>query len=270
MGIGLACAEACLQAGARVMICARTEEPLRLALDGLKRKGHSDVEAHMADVASEEQLDRVLRAMADRFGGLDGLVHCAAILGPIGQIGDVDTAEWMETIRVNLFGTFLIVRQASNLMKRQGGGRMVLLSGGGAAAPFPNYTAYACSKVGVVRFTETAAEELRPFDIELNCLAPGFVVTRMHEATIAAGEKAGKEYFERTEREIRDGGMSPTVAARAAVFLLSDRAKKITGKFVAAVYDNWDSWETHLNELRQTDVFTLRRILPTDRGMDWQ
>jgi 3-oxoacyl-[acyl-carrier protein] reductase len=96
------------------------------------------------------------------------------------------------------------------------------------------------------------------------------VITRLHQETIAAGERAGKAFLENTKRQIESGGVPPTVGASAAAFLMSDAAKGITGKFVAAPYDVWDAWPKHLDVLQKTDVFTLRRIVPKDRGMDWQ
>lgn len=270
MGIGLACAEACLEGGAKVLICARTEKPLREAVDAFKKKGFTGIEAKIADVTQQDQIEAVFQAAIMRFGGLDGVIHCAGIYGPIGAVTEVDPVEWFEAIRVNLFGTFLVARQACQVLKQRGGGRVVLFSGGGAATPFQNYTAYACGKVGVVRLTETLAQEVQPFNIEINCVAPGFVITRLHEQTLVAGERAGKAFFENTKRQIQTGGVPASVGAGAAAFLMSDVAKGITGKFVAAPYDGWGDWHNRLAELQKTDIFTLRRIVPKDRGMDWQ
>lgn len=270
LGIGRACAEACLKVGARVMICARTREPLEKAIDDFHAKGYREVSGAIADVTRQEEIDAVLTAIVHTYGGLDGVVHCAGIQGPIGPVTDVEPSEWMETVRVNLFGAFLVARQACQLMRASGGGRIVLFSGGGAACPRPNYSAYACSKVGVVRLAETLAREAQPYNIEINCLAPGFVLTRMHEATLRAGEKAGKDALERTMREMESGGVPPHVPAQAVVFLLSERANGITGKFVAAPYDRWDEWPEHLDQLGTSDIFTLRRIVPKDRGLEWQ
>jgi NAD(P)-dependent dehydrogenase (short-subunit alcohol dehydrogenase family) len=156
-------------------------------------------------------------------------------------------------------------------MRASEGGRIVVFSGGGASGPFPNYTAYACSKVAVVRLIETAALEMAPYGIEINCLAPGFVLTRMHKQTIEAGAMTvGADYFERTQSEIQRGGTPIEVAARAALFLASDRSSGITGKLVSARHDGWREWPDHISELQTNDIFTLRRILPKDRGMDWQ
>lgn len=270
MGIGLACTETCLEGGAQVLICARTEEPLSQALRSLQEKGFTKVAAIVTDVTVEEQVEATFQAAVTQFGGLDGVIHCAGVYGPIGPVTEVEPAAWLETIRINLFGTFLVARQACRLMKGRGGGRLVLFSGGGAATPFPNFTAYACGKAAVVRFTETLAQEMQPFNIQVNCVAPGFVVTRLHQETLAAGDRAGTAFLEQTKRQIESGGVSATIGAGAAAFLLSDEAKGITGKFLAAPYDGWADWPKHLEQLQRTDIFTLRRIVPKDRGMDWQ
>ena len=154
-------------------------------------------------------------------------------------------------------------------MNAYGGGRIALFSGGGASSPFPNYTAYASSKVAVVRFAETIAEELGP-SIEVNCIGPGFVATRLHEQTLAAGERAGGEFLEKTKAALSSGGVSATVGAEAAAFLVSDAAAGITGKFVAAQYDDYRAWPSRLEALSGSELFTLRRVLPRERGLDWQ
>ncbi len=223
-----------------------------------------------ADVSNPESVQDMFAEANGAFGQIDGLVHAAAVMGPIGSILEIDPAQWLEAIHIDLYGTFLVAREAARRMAAAHYGRIVLFSGGGASGPFPNYSAYACSKVAVVRFTETLAQELGPHGIEVNCLAPGFVATKIHEATLRAGATAGKEYLQRTKDELAKGGASPTYAARAATFLLSDAARGISGKYIAAVHDGWERWPEHLEEIRSTDIFTLRRILPGERGMDWQ
>ncbi len=270
LGIGYATAETCLQAGGRVVICARNCSDIEVAVSRLKEQGYENIVGIPADVTQKQQLEAALDTVESHFGPISAVIHAAGVLGPIGNITKVDPEAWLDTIRINLFGTFLVARQSCLRLQKNGGGRIVLFSGGGAAYTFPNYTAYACSKVGVVRFTETIAQEMAAHNIEVNCVAPGFVITRLHQQTLAAGELAGKEYLERTKAEIEKGGVPASVGANAAAFLLSDRAKGITGKFVAAPYDGYQDWPKHLEELKSTDIFTLRRVLPKERGMDWQ
>ena len=269
-GIGLACAEELLRGGGRVVICARGERSLQEAATRLRSIPGAALQAVAADVTSAVDVERVLDAAYD-LGGLDGLVHCAAVLGPIGPVVGVEPDSWWEAVRVNLFGTFLIARAACRRMLARGThGSVVLLSGGGAATPFPRYTAYACGKVGVVRFTETLALEMAEHGVRVNCLAPGFVATRLHEQTVAAGAAAAGSNWETTVARLKDGAVPASVAARTAAFLLSPGSQGITGRFVAAPYDGWQHWPERLEQIRDSDLFTLRRIVPRDRGMDWQ
>jgi len=270
MGIGYAAAEACLQANGRVAICARNQGDLDAAASKLKDQGYENIIAVAADVTKQDELETAVNATESHFGAINAVIQAAGIYGPIGAITEVDPVEWLEAIRINLFGSFLVARQSCLRFKKNGGGRIALFSGGGAATPFPNYTGYACGKVGIVRLTETIALEMAPYNIEVNCIAPGFVITRLHQQTVSAGKLAGEKFLETTKAQIEKGGVPASVGGNAAAFLISAQAQGITGKFVAAPYDGWSDWIQHLDELKNTDIFTLRRILPKERGMDWQ
>ena len=257
LGLGFACAQECLRAGGKIVIYARDPAHVEAAVQKLEPLGTGNIAGVAGDVTSLQGLDAALDMLESRFGAITSLVHAAAVQGPIGEITTVDPDEWLNAIRINLFGTFLAVRQTCARMKARGG-RIVLFSGGGAAAPFPNYTAYACSKTGVVRFAETVAQEMAPYGIEINALAPGLVATRMLAQTLAAGQTPKSQ------------PVPASVGAEAAAFLLSDAAAGITGKLLAARHDGWRDWPEHVNELRDRDIFTLRRIVPRDRGLNWQ
>lgn len=270
MGIGYACAREFVERGGHVFIAARTEGPLDQALTQLRASAPDRVNGATADVSDSDSVDKLF-AKVKKFGQLAGLVHAAGIYGPIGKVTKVDSTEWFDAVRINLFGTVLVTRAACRAMSEHGqGGSIVLLSGGGAATPFPNYTAYACSKVAVARFAETVALEVASEGIRVNSIAPGFVATRLHQQTLAAGEDLAGEFLRTTKSRLADGAVPPEVAARAAAFLLSDRSRDITGRFLAAPYDDWERWPDHVDEIRESDLFTLRRIVPRDRGMDWQ
>jgi len=270
MGIGFACAKECVQEGAAVVICARGEAELASATEHLEDMPGARILSVRADVSNQEDVCRVLDSALE-FGGLDGVINAAGIYGPIGPVTKVDPEQWFDAIRINLFGTFLVARESARIMQeRRTHGSIVLMSGGGAATPFPNYTSYACGKVGVVRLAETMAQEVMEFGIRINTVAPGFVITRFHYQTLAAGEELAGAFVETTRQKITEGGVHPSVAARTCAFLLSDKSAGITGRFVAAPYDGWDKWPEHLDSIVNSDLFTLRRIVPNDRGMDWQ
>ncbi len=270
MGLGLAAAKQCLQREANVFLCARHEEALQKAIESLRQEGFSQVSGCVTDVTEESQIENALNLFESQFGPLHGTIHAAGVYGTIGSITEVDPKEWLQGVHINLFGSFLVARQSCKRWKKQNGGKLVLFSGGGAATPFPNYTSYACSKAAVVRFTETIAQEMAPYHIEVNCIAPGFVITRLHEQTLNAQEKAGAEFVEKTKQEVDRGGVPIELGASAAAFFVSDASRGITGKFIAAPYDTWKEFPQRIKELKESDLFTLRRIIPKDRGLSWQ
>ncbi|MBS0625117.1 MAG: SDR family oxidoreductase [Verrucomicrobia bacterium] len=270
MGIGLATARACLQQGGNVLICARNLSGVEEAVAQLKEEGHSQVFGLAADVSNEKDVEMLFDELEKKFGPVTSVIHAAGVYGPIGPISSVNPEDWFDGIRINLFGSFLIARHSCLRFKKNGGGRLVLFSGGGAASPFPNYTSYACSKAAIVRLCETAAQEMAPYNIEINCVGPGFVITRLHQKTLEAAAVAGAEFVEKTKTEISRGGVPAEIGANAAAFLISDDAAGINGKFIAAPYDSWKDFPKRLKELKGSDLFTLRRIVPKDRGMSWQ
>jgi len=139
----------------------------------------------------------------------------------------------------------------------------VNVSGGGAFAPFPNYSAYAVSKAAVVRLTETLAVELAPQGIAVNAIAPGFVATEIHDATLREGvERAGQEHFEQTQRLLRQGAVPIERVVACLQFLLSDRAEGLTGKTISASFDPWGTptFTAWIPQMNQSELYTLRRI----------
>ena len=269
-GLGRACGEEILNAGASVVLCGRDAARLEAAGAALEAGAPGRVDVAPGDVTIPADVERMF-ATASRRGKPLGVVHAAAVLSAIGPVTTVDPAAWDATVRTNLFGTFLVIRTACRLMEAAAqGGSIVLFSGGGASGPFPNYTAYACSKVAVVRLAETVAQEVAHAGIRINCIAPGFVATGIHEATLRAGSSAGEAYLRRTEAELAEGGVSPSLAARAVAFLLSGEAAGISGRLVSAVHDDWAGWPGRAAEIAASDLFTLRRIVPSDRGHAWR
>ena len=127
-------------------------------------------------------------------------------------------------------------------------------------------SAYAVSKAAVIRFVETLAEETRPHHIDVNAIAPGALNTRMLDGMIGAGpKKIGPALHERLSQVKAKGGTPLGKAADLAVFLGSPLSDGITGKLISAVWDPWHDLPNRLKELQETDIYTLRRIVPEDR-----
>jgi NAD(P)-dependent dehydrogenase (short-subunit alcohol dehydrogenase family) len=114
------------------------------------------------------------------------------------------------------------------------------------------------------------AHELRADRVTVNAIAPGALNTRMLDEVIAAGPSLiGPERYARALAQKTDGGASLERAAQLAVFLASSASEGITGRLISAVWDPWETLGSHAADIDGTDVYTLRRIVPADRGFDW-
>jgi NAD(P)-dependent dehydrogenase (short-subunit alcohol dehydrogenase family) len=121
-----------------------------------------------------------------------------------------------------------------------------------------------------VRFVETLALEVREFGIDVNSVAPGALATRLTDQLLAAGPDAiGRDFYDRIERAQRSGGTPLHVPGKLCVYLGSEESDGITGKLLAAVWDPWRELQSHRADLDDSDIYTLRRIVPKDRGLSW-
>jgi NAD(P)-dependent dehydrogenase (short-subunit alcohol dehydrogenase family) len=272
-GLGRAIAAAFVRAGAGVLLVARGEELLRRVeeeLTPLAVRPGQRVQALRGDVADPESCNAVARRAAELWGGATILVNNAAVTGPIGHLEEVDAAEWMEAVRINLFGTALMCRAVIPNFRERGYGKIINLSGGGATGPRPRFSAYAAAKAAVVRLTETLAEELRGARVDVNAIAPGALNTRMLDDVLTAGpEKVGREAYEQALKQRSDGGVPLEKGVELAVFLASAASDGISGRLLSAVWDDWVNLPRKREQLARSDVFTLRRIVPEDRKGAW-
>jgi len=271
-GLGLAIARAYVSAGASVFLCARNATLLERAHAEVTALAGPDqrVIAQPADVSRPDQVERLAKAALAEFPRLQILVNNAGIYGPMGPIDEVDWTAWIEAIEINLFGSILLCRALLPHFRAHRYGKIVQLSGGGATNPLPRISAYAASKAAIVRFAETLAEEERDTGIDVNCIAPGALDTRLLDEVLAAGpDRVGQAFYERSVRQKEQGGTPLDKGANLAVFLASSQSDGITGKLLSAVWDPWESLADHRDDLERTDVYTLRRIVPADRGLNW-
>jgi 3-oxoacyl-[acyl-carrier protein] reductase len=271
-GLGLEIARKYVLAGADVMLCARNAALLQEVQIDLNKLAvpEQKVLVKAGDVSSEADVRALVSETLTKLGGCHIIVNNAGIYGPKGEIEEVDWAEWVKAIEINIFGSVLMCRAILPHFKAQGYGKVVQLSGGGATNPLPRISAYAVSKAAIVRFAETLAEEVRGTGIDVNALAPGALNTRMLDEVLEAGpEKVGKDFYERSLKQKESGGAPLGRGADLALFLASAASDGITGKLISAIWDDWEHWPEHLDELSSSDAYTLRRIAGRDRGFEW-
>jgi NAD(P)-dependent dehydrogenase (short-subunit alcohol dehydrogenase family) len=270
-GFGLALARAFVAEGADVVLCGRDADQVREA--GHAVNSHGDgrrVRAEVADVTDPVAVERLVGTAFQELGGLEILVCNAGIYGPKGPLESADWSEWCRAVTINLMGTVLPCRAVLPYFKEREYGKIILLSGGGATKGLPYFTAYAASKAAVIRFGETLAEEAREHHIDVNAVAPGALNTRLLDEVLEAGpERVGREFHDRSLEQKRTGGAPMERGAALCVFLASADSDGITGRLISAVWDPWERLPEHIGELGRSDIYTLRRIVPEDRGLRW-
>jgi NAD(P)-dependent dehydrogenase (short-subunit alcohol dehydrogenase family) len=175
-GIGYSIAAALLAEGAKVFLCGRDSARLRAALERLAATAGDRVDGVVADVRRYEDCRKLIRAAAERFGGLDILVNNAGI-GIMKPVDQLTAEEWDATIETNLSGVFYCCHEAIPLMRQRGGGYIFNISSLAGVNPFAGGSAYNASKFGLNGFSEAMMQDVRYDGIRVSYIMPGSVDT---------------------------------------------------------------------------------------------
>ena len=227
-GIGRAIVEAFVQQGANVVFTYFSSESAASEISAVVEASGGEALSLRADLTQESEVERVVAATVERFGGIDVLVTNSGGLLQRSKVTECTRELWDQALAVNLTSTFLCCRAVLPFMERAGQGCIITMSslaahdGGGAGAAH-----YAASKGGVLTFTKALAKEVGPLGIRVNGIAPGLIATRFHDRfSTAEGRQAT---VERTP--LRREGMPEDVAG-VALFLASPAAAFIAGETI--------------------------------------
>lgn len=225
-GIGRACAFALAREGALVALadvdeaaCRETAKKVDLGLGSCL--------ALRADVTREDEVEAMVAATVERFGGLDCAVNNAGITGGMGMLQDLTLEAFNQTLALNLGGVFLCMKHELRVMVPRGSGSIVNLSSGAGIVPSPGLAAYSASKHGVLGLTKTAAHENARTGVRVNAVCPGVTDTPML-ASAMAGNEGVKKMILASSPSGRLG--RPEEIAEAVVWLCSDRASYVSGE----------------------------------------
>lgn len=259
-GIGKCIAETFAREGCNLTIASRHFDEISAAAEELK-KYNVDVLPLKCDVSNPAEVEEMVKKTMGRFKKIDILVNNAGIYGPLGPLIDNDLEFWAKTININLMGTVMCTKFVLPYMMKARKGKIINLSGGGSGGqPTPTISAYATSKVAVVRFTEVVAEEVKDYNIQVNSIAPGGVNTRLLDQVLEAADRVDQKFLEKAKKQEETGGTPPEKAAQLVLYLASDDSDGITGKLISAVWDNYKNFSNQLDEIKGTSIYTLKRI----------
>jgi NAD(P)-dependent dehydrogenase (short-subunit alcohol dehydrogenase family) len=272
-GLGMAVCTALAAAGAGLILAGRNaqklQEAARIASDLRVSPSQQITVAPAFDLSDFPAMERAVRQVQGDLPPVDILVNNAGAQGDFGPFAETDFEHWRHLFEVNFFSAARLTQLLLPSMIGRKWGRIINISGGGATAPRPHASGYGVAKCALVRWSETLAHELRPTGVTVNCVAPGAMNTRMLDERLAAGAERLPEEYAKAVEQSRTGGASPEEAAALVLFLASAASERINGKLISAAWDHWKNFGEHLEEISGSDIYTLRRIIPKDRGMTW-
>ena len=222
-GIGRGIATLFAQEGAKVVLVGRDESQLKAVKSSIQDNGGQAI-CIKADVSQPKDMERMIEETLSAYGGLDVLCHNAGIY-PHARLEAMTLEEWQKVIDVNLTGTFLAVKSCIPVMKGQGHGKIVITSSiSGPQTGLPGFSHYTASKGGVAGFVRTAAVELAKYQININAVEPGNIMTEGFDAM-------GTEHLNNMIRAVPLGRLgTPEDVAQGILFLASKHASYITGQ----------------------------------------
>ncbi len=220
-GIGRAVALAFAREGAILAVAGvRDQAALDSVQDELSALGAESI-ARLVDVGRRTEVDTLVREVEERWGRIDILVNNAGVL-TLKRFEDITEEQWDETMRVHLKGTFNGMQAVLPVMKRQRSGKIINLTGPAALRPSNGVSDYAAAKGGIITLTFNVANEMKPHNIQVNCISP-IADTRM---TDAIAEFRGIEGIP----DVRPNPAPAETVAPAFVFFASSDSDYITGE----------------------------------------
>lgn len=223
-GIGRGISKVFAEEGAKVLVVVRSEDTAKKVVEEIKSNG-GEASYFIGDVSKEEDMNKMAETCIERYGKIDVLCHNAGIFPEV-RLEDMTVEDWDTVNDINLKGTFLAVKACLPNMINNKYGRIVITSSiTGNKTGAPGLTHYAASKGGVNGFIRSAAVELAKYNITVNGVEPGNILTEGMEDVL------GEDYIKAQEATIPVGKLGePEDIAYATLFLASDEAKYITGQ----------------------------------------
>ena len=232
-GIGREIARAFVKSGARVHV-------VDIDVNGLNtlRAESLAISTETCDLADAAAIEAMVPRAIELLGGLDVLVNNAGIAGPTATVENYDPGEWDRVMRVNLGATFNVTRLAIPRLKKSAAGCIINMSSAAGRLGYPQRSAYAASKWGIVGFTKTLSMELGPHGIRANAILPGPVAgERMQRVLEGRAATSGRSLEEERSSALANQSLKnftePAEIAALALFLASDAAKTISGQALA-------------------------------------
>jgi len=223
-GIGRGIAEGLAEAGAQVVICARSFDKCVEACGEIGKKGVKTLPVR-CDITQKGEVETLVQKTVQEMGRINILVNNAGVGGSEKPILKMSDEDWDHALSIDLKGAFLLARAVVPEMSKEGGGKIINVASITAMIAMPNMSAYCASKAGLVQLTKVMALEFLKYNIQANALCPGYFLTPMNQKFFAS--KAGQEIIQKNIPMGRLGQVEELKGA--AIYLASSATDFMTG-----------------------------------------
>ena len=227
VGIGQATAVLFAEEGAKVVIANPSEPSGGQTAQDIRAQGGEAIFVQV-DISNEDDCRHACDEAVRIFGQLDILVNNGAVFILKGL--EATVADWQRMLSVNVMGTALMAKYASEYMKAVGAGSIVNLGSISSFVAQPSFITYSSTKGAILQMTRNMAMDLAPYNIRVNCVCPGTILTRASEEHMARVGMTKEEFIAaEAPKHLLNRVGSPREVAYPILFLASDEASFITG-----------------------------------------
>ena len=246
-----------------------------LILVGTRKEALSQLKSDIYDLSgnfvriieiSDTNFDmyKFCRELQDYENKIDFYINTIGTQPPIGNFIDLHFEEWFQNFEVNFkLNARLLQFFVRNFVNR-GAGSAIVFSGGGSSNSRPQFSAYASGKTALVRLVEIVAQESFPFGVKINAIAPGVMPSKMQNEILANQSILHNSEVNKAKESLNSEFYDTKKIIDLIDFLISDKSEGVSGKLISADWDNWSDWPNWIDELNNSELYTLRRKTPKD------
>lgn len=238
-------------------------ELLRQAIDP-----NLSIDTHVLDFTEPASISQQLETLNGN--SFDWCINAIGVQGTVNPDLNLTHTDYAQNLAINLLSPIEFTRWFTKQFLREKHGKIIHFSGGGSSNARPYFSPYAISKAALARYIENTAYELQDQNIQLFSISPGLMPSKMLKDSLIR-----PKYLQESQVEIittvlnNHADYDGRKILELVDFLLSGSADVCSGKMVSAQWDNWVEWPNHLDEMKNSDLYTLRRITGRDRGHVW-
>jgi len=211
------------------------------------------------DANNLKDVNKLFKLVKNKFGKIDGIICCQGFLGEPENIYDYNIDKWFKIFNLNFKSNLVITKKLLKLLKKNQFSKIIFFSGGGAFNAFEKFSPYSVAKTALVRFAENLALELKKYKIIVNCIAPGFMKTNIHNEGLKKMKKLPKAYKIQLQKHMKSKPDFTKVIGLAN-FIIKTKSMDVSGRTISAVWDKWNNKNFIKFLKNKKDYLTLRRV----------